>query len=48
MWHGKALGLGVQGLGVLILLGGFFRPGVASASQHNFCFMEFTLSASSL
>jgi hypothetical protein len=37
MWRGEALyGLGVQGVGVLILLGGFFLPSVASVSQQNF------------
>jgi hypothetical protein len=33
MWCGKAIfGLGVQGVEVLILLGAFFLPNVASAS----------------
>jgi hypothetical protein len=37
MWHGEALyGLGAQGFGVLILLGGFFLPSVAQVSQQNF------------
>jgi hypothetical protein len=49
MWCGEALyGLGVQGVGVLLLLGGFFLPSVAPVSQQDFWFMELTLSASSL
>jgi hypothetical protein len=37
MWCGEALyGLGVQGVEVLNLLGSFFLPGVATASQQNF------------
>jgi hypothetical protein len=38
--------LGVQGVRVLILLGVFFLPSVAPASQQDFWFMELTLSAS--
>jgi hypothetical protein len=48
-WHGEALyWLGVQGVRVLILLGGFFLLSVAPVSQQNFWFMELTLSASAL
>jgi hypothetical protein len=37
MWHGEALyGLGVQGITVLLLLGGFFLSSVAPVSQQNF------------
>jgi hypothetical protein len=39
---------GVQGVGVLFLLGVFFLPRVAPGSQQKFSLMEFTLSASSL
>jgi hypothetical protein len=36
-WYGEALcGLGVQGVGVLLLLGGFFLPRVAPVSQEDF------------
>jgi hypothetical protein len=36
-WHVEALyGLGFQGVGLLILLGGFFLPSVAPVSQQNF------------
>jgi hypothetical protein len=36
-WHGEALyGLGVRDVGVLLLLGGFFLPSVAPASQQDF------------
>jgi hypothetical protein len=36
-WHGEALyGLGVRSVGVLLLLGVFFLPGVAPASQQDF------------
>jgi hypothetical protein len=35
-WHGETLyGLGIQGVRVLLLLGGFFLPSVAPASQQN-------------
>jgi hypothetical protein len=48
-WHGETLyGLGIQGVIVLILLGGFFLSCVAPASQQNFLFTELTLSASAL
>jgi hypothetical protein len=48
-WHIETLyGLGVQGVRVLILLGGFFLPSVAPASQTNFWSMELMLSASAL
>jgi hypothetical protein len=48
-WCGEAMyGLGVQGVGVLILLGGFFLPSVVLASQQNFWFTELTLTASAL
>jgi hypothetical protein len=47
-WRGETLsGLGVQGVGGLILLGGFFLPSVAPASQQNFWFTELTLLPSS-
>jgi hypothetical protein len=47
MWHGEALyGLRVQRVEALILLGAFFLPSVAPASQQNFWFMELMLSAS--
>jgi hypothetical protein len=37
MWHGEALcGLGIQDVGVLIPLVGFFLPSVAPASQQSF------------
>jgi hypothetical protein len=37
MWCGEgSYGLGVQGIRLLILLGGFFLPSVAPASQQNF------------
>jgi hypothetical protein len=37
MWHEDALyGLRVQGVGVLIIFGGFFLPSVAPAYQQNF------------
>jgi hypothetical protein len=49
MRHGEALyGLRVQGVEVFILLGAFFLPSVAPASQQDFWFMELTLSASAL
>jgi hypothetical protein len=49
MWHGEALyRLGVQGVKVLILLGAFFLPSVAPASQKDFRFMKLMLSASAL
>jgi hypothetical protein len=36
-WHGEALYvLGAQGFEVLILVGAFFLPSVATASQQNF------------
>jgi hypothetical protein len=36
-WHGEALyELGIQGVRVLILLGGFVLPSVAPASQESF------------
>jgi hypothetical protein len=40
--------LGIQGVRVLILLGGFVLPSVAPASQESFWFTEFMLSASAL
>jgi hypothetical protein len=37
MWHGKVLcRLGVQGVGILLILGGFCLPSVAPVSQQNF------------
>jgi hypothetical protein len=37
MWHEEALyRLGIQGFRVLLLLGGFFLPSVAPASQQDF------------
>jgi hypothetical protein len=37
MWHGEALYmLGAWGVGVLLLLGGFFLPSVAPMSQQDF------------
>jgi hypothetical protein len=39
---------GGWGVGVLLLLGGFFLPNAALASQQGFWFMEFTLTASYL
>jgi hypothetical protein len=37
MWHGEALyGLGFQGVRVLLILGGFFLPSLAPASQQDF------------
>jgi hypothetical protein len=48
MWHGLALyQLEVQSVRVLMLLGGFVLPNVATASQQNFWFMELTLLLSS-
>jgi hypothetical protein len=47
MWHGEAFyGPVVQGVKILILLGGLFLPGVAPASQQGFGIMELTLSGS--
>jgi hypothetical protein len=40
--------LGVQGVKVLVLLGVFFLPSVAPASQQDFWFMELTLSVWSI
>jgi hypothetical protein len=49
MWCGDALnGLGIQGVELLIFLDAFILPSMAPASQQNFLFMEFTLSASAL
>jgi hypothetical protein len=37
MWRGEALYvLGIQGVGVLLLLGDFFLPSVAPGSQQDF------------
>jgi hypothetical protein len=48
-WHGEALyRLEVQGVGILLILGGFFLPSVAPVSQQDFLFTELMLSASSL
>jgi hypothetical protein len=48
-WHGETLyGLGVQGVRILILLGGFFSAKWAPVSPQNFWFTELTLSASAL
>jgi hypothetical protein len=48
-WHEEVLcWLGVEGVRVLFLLGGFFLPSVAPASQQDFWFMALTLSTSSL
>jgi hypothetical protein len=48
-WSGVALyWLGAQGSWVLLLLGVFFLPSLAPASQQDFWFMELMLSASSL
>jgi hypothetical protein len=48
-WHGEAFyRLGVQGVGVLLLLSVFFLPRVAPASQQTFWFMKLMLSVSSL
>jgi hypothetical protein len=48
-WHGEAFcRLGIWGIRFLLLLGVFFLPSVAPASQQYFKFMELTLSASSL
>jgi hypothetical protein len=41
-------GWGFGGVGVLLLLEGFFLPSVATLSQQDFLFMELTISASSL
>jgi hypothetical protein len=47
--HGEALyGLGAQGVRILILLGIFFLPSVAPATQQHFLFMECMLSVSAL
>jgi hypothetical protein len=47
MWRVEAFhGLGVQGVKVSILLGAFFLPSVAPASQQGFGVMELMLSAS--
>jgi hypothetical protein len=51
MYHGVGklfVGRGFRGVGVLLLLGDFSLSGVSPASQQHFCFMELTLSASSL
>jgi hypothetical protein len=46
VWHRETLyWLGVQCVEVLIL-GAFFPPSAAPASQQHFCFMDLTLSAS--
>jgi hypothetical protein len=37
MWYGEVLyRLGVQGVGVLLILGGLFLPSMAPASQKDF------------